>query len=75
MAREKDYIGPVTIIFKTSDRSNAQTKMKIFRNRSVDEVLTQKLPGVPDKAVILEVGIGSKFEEIWRQKYKIKKSA
>jgi hypothetical protein len=75
MAREKDYIGPITLVFKTSDRSNAQTKLKIFRNRNMDEVLTQKLPGVPDKAVILEVGVGSKFEEIWRQKYKIKKSA
>jgi len=71
MAREKDNIGPITIVFKTSDRLNAQTKIKTFRNRSMDEVLTQKLPGVPDKAVILEVGLGSKFEALWKQKYKI----
>jgi len=71
MAREKDNIGPITIVFKTSDHLNAQTKIKTFRNRSMDEVLTQKLPGVPDKAVILEVGLGSKFEALWKQKYKI----
>lgn len=71
MAREKDYIGPVTVVFKTSNRSNAQTKLKTFRNRSVDQVLMDKLPGVPEQAVILEVGIGSKFADIWRQKYKL----
>jgi len=71
MAREKDYIGPVTVVFKTSNRSNAQTKLKTFRNRSIDQVLMDKLPGVPEQAVILEVGIGSKFADIWRQKYKL----
>ena len=72
MAREKDYIGPVTVVFKTSNRSNAQTKMKTFRNRSVDEVLTTKLPGIPDNAILLEVGIGRKFYDLWKAKYKIK---
>lgn len=71
MAREKDYIGPVTVVFKTSNRSNAQTKIKIFRNRSVDEVLTTKLPGIPNNAVLLEVGVGSKFQDIWSKKYKL----
>lgn len=71
MAREKDIIGPVTIVFKTSNRSNAQTKIKTFKNRSVDEILTDKLPGVPEQAVVLEVGVGSKFIDIWKQKYKL----
>ena len=71
MAREKDIIGPVTVVFKTSNRSNAQTKMKTFRNRSVDEVLTTKVPGIPDNAILLEVGVGNKFSDIWKTKYKI----
>lgn len=71
MARERDNIGPVVVVFKTSNRANAQTKMKIFRNRSVDEVLTEKVPGIPDNAVWLEVGLGSKFEQLWKNKYKI----
>lgn len=71
MARDKDYIGPVTVVFKTSDRSNSQTKIKTFNNRSIDEVLTEKLPGIPDKAVFLEVGIGKKLCDIWKAKYKL----
>ena len=40
-------------MFKTSNRSNAQTKIKVFRNRSVDEVIDtkSKLPGIPDIAL------------------------
>jgi len=73
MARGKDYLDiPVTIVFKTSDRSNAQTKIKTFKNRNVDQVLTDKLPGVPDKAVVLEVGVGSIFEARYKKKYGIK---
>lgn len=46
---------PVVMVFKTSNRSNAKTKMKIWKNTNVDYILTaDKLPGVPDKAVILE---------------------
>ena len=43
----------VTIVFKTSNRSNAKTKMKTFRNKSIDDILEKKLPGVPDNAVIV----------------------
>ena len=61
----------VTIVFKTSTRSNAKTKLKTFRNKCIDDILDKKLPGVPDTAVILELGIGSLFETIWKQKYKL----
>lgn len=71
MAREKDIIAPVTVVFKTSNRSNAQVKIKTFNTRHVDEVLTTKVPGIPDNAVILEVGVGNKFADIWKQKYKL----
>ena len=29
----------VTVVFKTSNRSNAKTKMKTFRNKSIDDIL------------------------------------
>ncbi len=61
----------VTIVFKTSTRSNAKIKMKTFRNKSIDDVLEKKLPGIPDNAVILEMGLGSLFEQQWRTKYKL----
>jgi hypothetical protein len=58
-------------VFKTSTRSNAKTKIKTFRNKSIDDVLEKKLPGIPDNAVILEMGLGSLFEQQWRTKYKL----
>lgn len=61
----------VTIVFKTSNRSNAKTKMKTFRNKTIDDILDKKLPGVPDTAVILEIGMGSRFEEQYKTKYKL----
>jgi hypothetical protein len=61
----------VTIVFKTSERSNAKTKMKTFRNKCIDDILSKKLPGIPDSAVIVELGIGQEFEDKWKRKYKI----
>jgi hypothetical protein len=65
------YKDDVTIVFKTSARSNAKTKMKTLRNKSIDDVLERKIPGIPDSAVILEMGIGPNFEKQWRTKYKL----
>jgi hypothetical protein len=61
----------VTIVFKTSARSNAKTKMKTLRNKPIDDVLDRKIPGIPDTAVILEIGMGELFEEKYKQKYKL----
>jgi hypothetical protein len=61
----------ITIVFKTSNRSNAKTKMKTFRNKSIDDILDKKLPGIPDNAVILEIGMGELFEQQYKQKYKL----
>lgn len=62
----------VTIVFKTSNRSNAKIKIKSFRNKSIDDILDAKrIMGVPDTAVILEMGIGKQLEEQYRKKYKL----
>ena len=62
---------PVVMVFKTSNRSNARTKMKLFR-KNIDYVLTaKKLPGVPEIAEILEVGVGKSFIDQWSQKYNL----
>ena len=62
----------VTIVFKTSNKSNAKTKMKSFRNKTIDDILdAPKLIGIPDNAVILEVGLGKQLEEQYRKKYKL----
>ena len=50
---------PVAMVFKTSNRSNAKTKMKIWRNTNIDYINSApKLPGVPECAVILELLVG-----------------
>lgn len=63
---------PVVMVFKTSNRSNAKTKMKIWKNTNIDYINTQdKLAGVPDNAPILELGVGESLIERWKKKYKI----
>ena len=63
MKRDGSYIFPVVVTFKTSNRSNARVKQKVIRNKNVDEVLDlkTKIPGIPEKAIILEIGLGKSF--------------
>ena len=73
MPREKSYVYPTVLVFKTSNRSNAKTKMKIYKTRNVDEIIDAleegKLPGVPKKAKILELALGTSFIEKYKKKY------
>ena len=72
MARTKEALSlPITIVFKTSNRSNAKVKMKTFKNRTIDQVLMDKLPGVPESAKILEIGVGESFIKKYASKYKL----
>ena len=63
MAKDEKYIFPVVVTFKTSNRSNAKIKQKVIRNKNVDEVndVNVKIPGIPDKAIILSIGLGESF--------------
>ena len=63
----------VGMVFKTSKNANAKTKLKVWNNTNIDYIITQdKLPGVPDKAVILELGVGEELIKTWMKKYGIK---
>ena len=63
---------PVVMVFKTSNRSNAKTKMKIWKNENIDYILTApKLPGVPDNAEILELGVGVSLIKKYQSKYSL----
>ena len=51
---------PVVLVFKTSNRSNAKTKIKVFRNENIDYILSaNKLVGVPSTAEIIDIGVGA----------------
>ena len=73
MAREKSYIYPTVLVFKTSNRSNAKTKMKVYKTRNVDEIIDGlekgNLPGVPKKAEVLHLSIGESFVKTYKEKY------
>ena len=63
---------PVVLVFKTSNRSNAKTKIKVFKNENIDYILTtDKLIGVPAKAEIVDIGVGISFVERYKQKYNL----
>ncbi len=62
---------PVVMVFKTSNRSNARTKMKVF-NKNIDYIISaKKLPGVPKIAEILELSVGRSFINEYKQKYNL----
>jgi hypothetical protein len=62
---------PVVMVFKTSNRSNAKVKMKVFR-KNIDYIISaKKLPGVPEKAIILDLGVGNSFISQWNKKYNL----
>ena len=62
----------VTVVFKTSNRSNAKTKIKTFRNKSIDDILSAKrIIGIPETSIILELGIGKELEFQYRKRYKL----
>jgi hypothetical protein len=64
--------GPVVMVFKTSNRSNAKTKMKVWNSTNIDYIIsTPKLPGVPDNAEILELGVGKNLIKEYKLKYNL----
>ena len=64
---------PIVIAFATSNRSNAKYKVKVVRNRNIDELMDCNyiIPGIPKTRVIKEVGIGEIFVERYKKKYGI----
>jgi hypothetical protein len=66
------YKDLVSVVFKTSNRSNAKTKIKTFRNKSIDDILSAKrIIGIPDNAIIIEMGMGNVLYEQYCNKYKL----
>jgi hypothetical protein len=70
--KTQSYGFPVGMVFKTSKNANAKTKIKVWNNTNIDYIITQeKLPGVPEKAVILELGVGEELIKTWKSKYSL----
>lgn len=73
VSKQQSYgTGPVVMVFKTSNRSNAKVKMKVWNSMNIDYIITQdKISGVPDKAEILELGVGKGLIEKYKSKYNL----
>lgn len=62
----------VVMVFKTSNRKNGKLKMKTWQNENIDYILSApNLPGVPDTAEILELGVGKTLIKKYKLKYKL----
>jgi hypothetical protein len=63
---------PVVMVFKSSNRSNAKVKLKVWNNENIDYIISaKKLPGVPETSIILELGVGGTFIDEWKLKYNL----
>ena len=48
MAASPYFKSDITVVFKASSRANSKVKIKTYRNRSIDDVLSNnKMVGVP----------------------------
>jgi hypothetical protein len=67
----------LVIVFKNTNRANAKIRMKVFKNKNIDDLIEslnnpkKKMIGIPPTAVFLQIGIGSNFSKQWKKMYKI----
>jgi hypothetical protein len=64
---------PDVVVVHKGPRKNSKSQITIFKNTRVDDILdsTKRRPLIPHENEILEIGIGSGFEEKYRKKYKL----
>ena len=67
---------PVVVVYKTIYRKKEKLNLKVFHDILVDDVIDmgKRKPLIPNDAEILEIGVGSSFEERYKKKYKIEES-
>lgn len=64
---------PIVMVFKTSKYKDARTKIKTWHNTNIDWIISQDhLPGIPERAVILEIAMGESYIKKYKEKYNIK---
>lgn len=75
MARSSERLkSSVGVVFITSTQANPKHKIKVFKNKTIDDLLdcNFETPGIPLKADIKEVVIGENLIKNLMIKYKIK---
>ena len=64
---------PLVIVWKVSKRKNAKNKIKVIKHMEIDKFLHSgtRIPGIPQTAEIIQIGMGSTFIEKYKKQYKI----
>ena len=64
---------PIVVVWKKSNRSN-KPYMTVFTKADLDWVNStrNRKPVIPNESPFLELGMGSSFVDVWKEKYKIK---
>ena len=70
--RPTQSIAPVVVVWKASKHGRSKPKMKVFKTKHVDDILTKKMHGIPESAIILDIGVGKSFIETYKKKHKLK---
>lgn len=67
---------PISVVYKTIYRKKEKLHLEVFHGVYVDELIdnNKRKPLIPKDAEIIEIGVGSSFEEKYKKKYKIEKS-
>jgi hypothetical protein len=63
----------ISVVYKTSSRKNAKTKLIVFENTLVDDIINdrKRKPLLPEETELLDIGVGDSFEKKYKQKYKL----
>jgi|TARA_B110000495_G_C22649088_1_gene384933 hypothetical protein len=63
---------PIVVVHK-GPRKNSKIELEIFNNTRVDDVIdgNKRKPLIPHHHEILDIGVGSSFEEKYKKKYKL----
>ena len=61
---------PIAVVYKK--KSGSKYWLKVFTDlRCPDPLITTRSKKLPEGAEIIDIGVGSSFEQIYRKKYKI----
>ena len=61
---------PIAVVFKK--KYGKKPVLKVFKDhRCPDRILSTRSPVLPKDCEVLDVGVGSRFESIYRKKYKL----
>lgn len=64
---------PDVVVVHKGPRKNSKINLEVFHNVRVDDIIdsNKRKPIIPHENEILDIGVGSSFEERYRKKYKL----